>query len=82
MIEEIIKKEDYIKKIKPNIILNRYDIIHPFDYILINCNGNIVPAYVKNNVCKIGLYLRKMTEKDFKLLVKYIFKKYRKRIVL
>lgn len=82
---ELIKdnKNQYIKNITPNVILNRFDILYKdkFDLVKISDKNNTIyiPVYKNGRELKTGLYLRDLESEipgSMNAFIQFVFKQY------
>ncbi len=59
-----------------DVIFNRFDLRYD-DYLLFQVEDKYIPAVIKNNVLKIGVYNRDIKKENFNLLCDYIFENYK-----
>lgn len=76
------ERENYIDKVSPNIIGNRFDYMYGDDYDLLyvkdDKNVFILPLRVNGKNAKLGVYMTQIPEELFSKCIKFIKNKYKK----
>jgi hypothetical protein len=88
---EINKSELLIEHVRPNVILNRFDLLYGDNFELYLVNGEYIPVHVENHISgrhigplhikrrfsKFGIYLRNVKIDDLLELGGFLFRKYK-----
>ena len=79
-IVEIIQKKDEIlrERLFPNIISNRFDILHKNNYELYDLGSGVVPVFIDGNNAEIGMTLQIYPDEILQQFYKLLFAKHPK----